>query len=350
MEGNVYQVWTVMSQILVTGGAGYIGSHTVAELLTAGHQVVVLDNLVNSSEQSLRRVQEITGEPLTFIQGDVRDAVKVAEILASHDIDSVIHFAGLKAVAESVNKPLEYYDTNVNGTLSLCSAMHKSGVKSIIFSSSATVYGAEAPVPYVESMPRGSTSNPYGESKAMVERMLTDLTHADPDWSVSLLRYFNPIGAHPSGLIGEDPKGIPNNLLPFITQVAIGRRDTLSVFGNDYPTQDGTCERDYLHVVDLAKGHRVAAEKCAQQPGVHIYNLGTGQPVSVLNMVKAFEKANNVSVPFTFETRRQGDLAAFWADTAKIQKELNWTAQHSLEDMVRDAWRWQRQNPNGYET
>ncbi len=339
-----------MSQILVTGGAGYIGSHTVVELLTAGHQVVVLDNLVNSSEQRLRRVQEITGEPLTFIQGDVRDAVKVAEILASHDIDSVIHFAGLKAVAESVNKPLEYYDTNVNGTLSLCSAMQKSGVKSIIFSSSATVYGAEAPVPYVESMPRGSTSNPYGESKAIVERILTDLAHADPDWSVSLLRYFNPIGAHPSGLIGEDPKGIPNNLLPFITQVAIGRRDKLSIFGNDYPTEDGTCERDYLHVVDLAKGHQVAAEKCAQHSGVHTYNLGTGQPVSVLNMVKAFEKANNVSVPFTFESRRQGDLAAFWADTAKIKKELNWTAQHSLEDMVRDAWRWQSQNPNGYET
>lgn len=339
-----------MLKILVTGGAGYIGSHTVVELLTAGHQVVVLDNLVNSSEQSLRRVQEITGKSLTFIQGDVRDTVKVAEILVTHDIDSVIHFAGLKAVAESVNKPLEYYDVNVNGTLSLCSAMHKSGVKSLIFSSSATVYGAEASVPYIESMPRGSTSNPYGESKAIVERMLTDLAHADPDWSVSLLRYFNPIGAHSSGLIGEDPKGIPNNLLPFITQVAVGRRSSLSIFGDDYPTEDGTCERDYLHVVDLAKGHQVAAEKCAQHSGVHTYNLGTGQPVSVLNMVKAFEKANNVSVPFTFESRRQGDLAAFWADTTKIKQELNWTAKHNLEDMVKDAWRWQSQNPNGYDT
>lgn len=350
MEGNVYQVWAVMSQILVTGGAGYIGSHTVVELLTAGHEVVVLDNLVNSSDHSLKRAEQITGKKTVFVKGDIRDTAKVEQLLRIHNIDSVIHFAGLKAVAESVNKPLEYYDANVNGTLSLCSAMHKAGVKSIIFSSSATVYGAEAPVPYVESMPRGSTSNPYGESKAIVERMLTDLAHADPDWSVSLLRYFNPIGAHPSGLIGEDPKGIPNNLLPFITQVAIGRRDKLSIFGNDYPTEDGTCERDYLHVVDLAKGHQVAAEKCAQHSGVHTYNLGTGQPVSVLNMVKAFEKANNVSVPFTFETRRQGDLAAFWADTARIQQELNWTAQHSLEDMVRDAWRWQRQNPNGYET
>lgn len=350
MEGNVYQAWTVMSQILVTGGAGYIGSHTVVELLTAGHQVVVLDNLVNSSDLSLKRVEQITGKKPVFVKGDIRDTAKVEQLLSLHDIDSVIHFAGLKAVAESVTQPLEYYDTNVSGTVSLCTAMRKTGVKSIIFSSSATVYGAEAPVPYVESMPRGSTSNPYGESKAIVERILTDLAHADPDWSVSLLRYFNPIGAHPSGLIGEDPKGIPNNLLPFITQVAIGRRDKLSIFGNDYPTDDGTCERDYLHVVDLAKGHQVAAEKCAQHSGVHTYNLGTGQPVSVLNMVKAFEKANNVSVPFTFETRRQGDLAAFWADTSKIQQELNWTAQHSLEDMVRDAWRWQRQNPNGYET
>lgn len=339
-----------MSQILVTGGAGYIGSHTVVELLTAGHQVVVLDNLVNSSDLSLKRVEQITGKKPVFVKGDIRDTAKVEQLLSLHDIDSVIHFAGLKAVAESVTQPLEYYDTNVSGTVSLCTAMRKTGVKSIIFSSSATVYGAEAPVPYVESMPRGSTSNPYGESKAIVERILTDLTHADPDWSVSLLRYFNPIGAHPSGLIGEDPKGIPNNLLPFITQVAIGRRDKLSIFGNDYPTDDGTCERDYLHVVDLAKGHQVAAEKCAQHSGVHTYNLGTGQPVSVLNMVKAFEKANNVSVPFTFETRRQGDLAAFWADTSKIQQELNWTAQHSLEDMVRDAWQWQRQNPNGYET
>ncbi|WP_300321682.1 UDP-glucose 4-epimerase GalE [Idiomarina sp.] len=339
-----------MSQILVTGGAGYIGSHTVVELLTAGHQVVVLDNLVNSSALSLERLEKITGKRPVFVKGDIRDTAKVEHLLSLHNIDSVIHFAGLKAVAESVVQPLEYYDTNFSGTVSLCKAMSKAGVKSIIFSSSATVYGTEAPVPYVESMPRGSTSNPYGESKAMVERMLTDLTLADPEWSVSLLRYFNPIGAHPSGLIGEDPKGVPNNLLPFITQVAIGRRDSLFVFGNDYPTEDGTCERDYLHVVDLARGHQVVAEKCSQMPGVHIYNLGTGQPVSVLNMIKTFEKVNKVSVPFRFESRRQGDLAAFWADTTKIRQNLNWTAKFSLDDMVKDAWRWQSQNPDGYRT
>lgn len=337
-----------MLKVLITGGAGYIGSHTAVELLNAGHQVVVLDNLVNSSQKSLKRVEEITGKSLTFIQGDVRDVKKVAELLKVHHIDHIIHFAGLKAVAESVSKPLEYYDVNVNGTLSLCSAMQSSGVKSIIFSSSATVYGAEAPLPYVESMPRGSTANPYGESKAMVERILSDIASANPEWSVSLLRYFNPIGAHPSGLIGDDPKGIPNNLLPFIAQVAIGRRDKLSIFGNDYPTEDGTCERDYLHVVDLAKGHQVVAEECAQHRGVHTFNLGTGRPVSVLDMVKAFEKANNVSVPFTFESRRQGDLAALWADTTKIEQELKWTAKLSLEEMVKDAWRWQSQNPEGY--
>lgn len=278
----------------------------------------------------------------------MRDVETVERILREKRIDSVIHFAGLKAVSESVSKPLEYYDVNVYGTLALCKAMKKARVKRIIFSSSATIYGAEASIPYLESMSRGKTSNPYGESKAMVERFLTDLSHSDPEWSVSLLRYFNPIGAHPSGLIGEAPIGAPNNLLPFITQVAIGQRKVLSVFGNDYKTDDGTCERDYLHVMDLAEGHRLIAEHCGPKPGVHIYNLGTGKPVSVLKMIKYFEKVNKVSVPFRIEDRREGDLGAFWADVSKIEHELNWRAERGLDEMLKDAWRWQLQNPNGY--
>lgn len=338
-----------MSTFLVTGGAGYIGSHTVVELLTAGHQVVVLDNLINSSAVSLQRVEHITGQSVVFVQADVRDTAQVEQTLTEYGVDCVIHFAGLKAVGESVQQPLAYYDANVNGTVSLCAAMQQAGVKRLIFSSSATVYGAEASAPYDESMPRGTTSNPYGESKAMVERILTDLAQSDAEWSVSLLRYFNPVGAHPSGHIGEDPKGIPNNLLPFITQVAIGRRETLSIFGNDYPTRDGTCERDYLHVVDLAKGHQAAAEQCAHTPGVHIYNLGTGTPVSVIDMVTTFEKVNQVTIPYQFEARRNGDLPAFWADTQKVRKELGWVAELGLSDMLKDAWRWQQHNPNGYD-
>ena len=333
--------------LLVTGGAGYIGSHTVVELLNEGYQVVVLDNLVNSSIAALHRIAEITGKEPIFIEADIRDAKALDSIFNTNAIDAVIHFAGLKAVGESVKKPLEYYENNVQGTVNLCKAMHRAGVFSMVFSSSATVYGEDAPVPYVETCPRGRTSNPYGTSKSMVEQVLTDLHRADPRWSVVLLRYFNPVGAHPSGLIGEDPQGIPNNLMPFIAQVAVGRLPELSIFGDDYPTQDGTCERDYLHVVDLALGH-VCALQHAQDSGVHIYNLGTGQPISVKAMVKAFEEASGQTIPFRIAPRREGDLAAFWADASKAQAQLNWNATKTLEEMMQDTWRWQSMNPNGY--
>lgn len=335
--------------VLVTGAAGYIGSHTLVALIEAGHQVVALDNLVNSSKESIKRVEHITGKTIPFYTTDVRDTAQVTEILNTHAIESVIHFAGLKAVGESVEQPTAYYSANVYGSLSLVEAMQAAGVKSIVFSSSATVYGEDAPVPYQESMPRGRTSNPYGTSKAMVEKMLEDIQHAHSDWSVSLLRYFNPIGAHPSGLIGEDPQGKPNNLMPFIAQVAVGRREQLSIFGNDYDTEDGTCERDYLHVVDLAEGHSKALIN-ASKPGVHIYNLGTGEGTSVLSMVSTFERVNGVSIPYHFAPRRAGDLAAFWADASKAEKELNWRTQCTLEDMMRDTWRWQKGFPNGYRT
>ncbi|WP_136246793.1 UDP-glucose 4-epimerase GalE [Halomonas borealis] len=334
-------------KVLITGGAGYIGSHTTVELLEAGHEVVVVDNLCNGSEVALRRVEDITGKTVDFVCADIRDREAMDAVLAHHDIDAVIHFAGLKAVGQSVSQPLTYYENNVNGTLVLCQAMEAAGVRRIVFSSSATVYGSEAPVPYVETTPRGTTSNPYGTSKAMVEKVLEDLVEADERWSVALLRYFNPIGAHPSGKIGEDPQGIPNNLMPFIAQVAVGRRDELTIFGGDYATVDGTCERDYLHVVDLAVGH-LKALKAVSERGVSVYNLGTGQGVSVLQMVNSFTRVTDVAVPYRVGARRAGDLPAFWADAAKAEKELGWVAGKSLDDMMADTWRWQSGNPEGY--
>lgn len=334
--------------ILVTGGAGYIGSHTVVELLNAGHEVVVLDNLHNGSEVALQRVEHITGKTVSFVKGDVRDRTALDRIFADHAIEAVIHFAGLKAVGESGAKPLAYYENNVHGTLVLCQAMEGAGVRRLVFSSSATVYGEEAPVPYMESMPRGTTSSPYGTSKAMIEKVLEDLCAADPRWAVGLLRYFNPIGAHPSGLIGEDPQGIPNNLMPYISQVAVGRRPELSIYGNDYPTADGTCERDYLHVVDLAVGH-LKALRALDEPGVSCFNLGTGRGVSVLAMVTAFMAATGVDVPYRFAPRRDGDLPAFWADASKADRELGWRAERGLEAMMADTWRWQSLNPHGFD-
>lgn len=334
-------------QIMVTGGAGYIGSHAVVELVQAGHEVVVVDNLCNGSEEAIRRVGRITGKPVHFVECDIRDRQSLDAVFEEHAINAVIHFAGLKAVGESVGKPLAYYDNNVNGTLVLCQAMAAAGVYRIIFSSSATVYGTEAPVPYLESRSRGTNSNPYGTSKAMVEKVLEDLASADERWSVALLRYFNPIGAHPSGLIGEDPQGIPNNLMPFIAQVAVGRRDELTIFGKDYPTNDGTCERDYLHVVDLAVGH-LKALKALEAPGVSVYNLGTGQGISVFDMVKSFTRVTGVDVPYRIGDRRPGDLPAFWADASKAERELGWATEKSLDDMIADTWRWQSANPQGY--
>ncbi|SFT81746.1 UDP-glucose 4-epimerase GalE [Halomonas saccharevitans] len=334
--------------ILVTGGAGYIGSHTVVQLLEEGHEVVVLDNLCNGSREALHRVETIFGKAVGFIEGDVRDRALLDRLFAGHAIEAVIHFAGLKAVGESVEQPLAYYDANVHGSLVLCQAMAAAGVYKLVFSSSATVYGPDAPVPYMETMPRGSTSNPYGSSKAMVEQLLTDLCRADARWSVALLRYFNPIGAHPSGQIGEDPQGIPNNLMPFIAQVAVGRRPELAIFGDDYPTEDGTCVRDYLHVMDLADGH-VASLASLEESGVHIYNLGTGQGVSVLEMVTTFERVSGQRVPYRIDPRREGDLAAFWADASKAERELGWRAERGLEAMLRDTWHWQRNNPAGYQ-
>lgn len=336
-------------KILVTGGAGYIGSHTALVLLEAGHEVVVLDNLINASQESLRRVQEITGLTLTFVEGDVRDRACLDQLFNEHEIHAVIHFAGLKAVGESVSQPLAYYDTNVTGSLTLCQAMQAAGIFRLVFSSSATVYGPDAPVPYRETMPRGRTTHPYGSSKSMVEQMLEDLCLADARWSVALLRYFNPIGAHVSGKLGEDPQGVPNNLLPFIAQVAVGRRKALTVFGNDYDTEDGTCVRDYLHVMDLAEGHVSALERLSIA-GVHIYNLGTGNGLSVLQMVAAFERISEQPIPYQLAARRDGDLAAFWADSSKAEKELGWQAQRGLDDMIADTWRWQRHNPRGYRT
>lgn len=350
--------------ILVTGGAGYIGAHTVVELLQAGHQVHVLDNLCNSSAKALERIHSITGHNAGFTQADIRDTATLTALLQSQGIEAVIHFAGLKAVGESVQQPLRYYDNNVAGSLSLLKAMEAAQVRSLVFSSSATVYGPLAPVPYQESMPLGIASNPYGASKIMVEQCLADLCAADLRWSVAALRYFNPIGAHSSGLIGEDPQGIPNNLLPFITQVAVGRRSHLSVFGDDYDTPDGTCLRDYLHVVDLAKGHLAALSQLAKlaaensradsaQPvgsGLKAWNLGTGKGSSVLEIVRAFEQVNGITIPYQMAARRDGDLPAFWADASLADQELQWQAGLQLEDMVRDAWHWQSLNPQGYDS
>lgn len=335
--------------ILVTGGAGYIGSHTCIELINAGYDVVVLDNLCNSSEKSLERVAQITGKKVPFYKVDILDREGMNEIFEKESIDSVIHFAGLKAVGESVSKPLEYYHNNITGTLLLCDVMRSHNVKNIIFSSSATVYGDPAFIPITEDCPKGKITNPYGQTKSMLEQILTDLHVADPEWNVVLLRYFNPIGAHESGLIGEDPKGIPNNLLPYIAQVAVGKLPCLGVFGDDYDTPDGTGVRDYIHVVDLAKGHVKALKKIEDKSGVSIYNLGTGNGYSVLQVVKAFEKACGKTIPYVIKPRRPGDIATCYADASKAKAELGWEAEYGIERMCADSWRWQSNNPNGYE-
>ncbi|MBO2608409.1 UDP-glucose 4-epimerase GalE [Shewanella algae] len=333
--------------ILVTGGAGYIGTHTLVELLAAGKEVVVIDNLSNSSVEALARVEEISGKSVLFYQGDILNKAFLQKVFSDHSFEAVIHFAGLKAVGESVAQPLRYYENNVTGTLILCQVMKEYGVRNLVFSSSATVYGDPASLPITEAFPTGAT-NPYGQSKLMVEHILADLAAADASWNIARLRYFNPVGAHKSGRIGEDPNDIPNNLMPFIAQVAVGKRDKLSVFGNDYPTVDGTGVRDYIHVVDLAIGHLKALDKLATNPGLVTYNLGTGQGYSVLEMVKAFEKACNKAIPFEFAPRRPGDIAACYADPAHAAKELGWQAEHSLQDMADSSWNWQSNNPNGY--
>lgn len=336
-----------MSLILLTGGAGYIGSHTAIVLQQAGFDVIALDNLCNSSAESLRRVAKITGKAVPLIEADIRDEAALRRVFAEYPITAVVHFAGLKAVGESTQLPLKYYDYNVAGTVTLCRVMADAGVKQLVFSSSATVYGAAAEVPILETSARSAT-NPYGQSKLMIEYILQDLAAADPQWSITLLRYFNPVGAHESGLIGEDPNGIPNNLMPFITQVAVGKRPQLSVFGNDYPTVDGTGVRDYIHVMDLARGHLQALKYLQQHTGIEAINLGTGQGYSVLQMVDAFARENNVSVPYQISPRRPGDIATCYAEPTKAATLLDWRAEHSLADMVRDAWQWQQQNPDGY--
>lgn len=337
-------------QVLVTGGLGYIGSHTCVQMIQQGMQPVILDNLHNANLEVLNRIEAITGTKPTFYQGDVRDNTILDSIFANHQIHSVIHFAGLKAVGESVQKPIEYYDVNVNGTLVLVESMKKAGVKSLIFSSSATVYGEPEHIPLTEEASVGNTNSPYGTSKYMVERILADLNIADNEWSISLLRYFNPVGAHNSGLMGEDPNGIPNNLTPFIAQVAVGRRKELAVFGGDYPTKDGTGVRDYIHVMDLADGHIAALNNVSQQAGLHIYNLGTGTGTSVLEVVAAFEKAVGKPIPYTISARRPGDIAEYWSTPAKAKRDLGWTAKYSIQDMANDVWRWQSMNPNGYKS
>ena len=333
--------------VLLTGGAGYIGSHTAVEMRAAGHEVVLVDNFSNSSQKVPERVEKITGRPLKVYRADVADAAAMDRVFAENKIDAVVHFAGLKAVGESVQKPLEYYRNNLDTTFTLLFAMKKAGVKKLIFSSSATVYGTPEKCPITEDMPTGHCSNPYGWTKYMIEQILTDVCRADPDFTAVLLRYFNPVGAHKSGLIGEMPNGIPNNLMPYITQVAVGKLKELSVFGNDYPTPDGTGVRDYIHVVDLARGH--VAALCCKGPGVGIFNLGTGVGYSVLDMVNAFSRINGVSVPYRIAPRRPGDIAACYADPGKAERELGWRAELTLDDMVRDSWRWQSQNPNGYD-
>lgn len=334
--------------ILVTGGAGYIGSHTVIELQNAGYDVVVMDNLSNSSEVALERVQEITGKPLTFYKADILDREATEEIFTKEKIEAVIHFAGLKAVGESVQKPWEYYNNNITGTLILLDVMRKHNVKNIIFSSSATVYGEPEKVPVTEETPKGSCTNPYGWTKSMLEQILTDIQKADPAWNVILLRYFNPIGAHKSGKIGENPNGIPNNLMPYITQVAVGKLPKLGVFGNDYPTPDGTCIRDYIHVLDLATGHVKALERLKKNAGLDIYNLGTGIGYSVLDVIHNFEAATGITIPFEFKPRRAGDIPVNYSNADKAWKELGWKAQYGIKEMCEDSWRWQSSNPNGY--
>ena len=334
--------------ILVTGGAGYIGSHTCVELLESGYEVVVVDNLCNSNPKSLERVRELTGKSVKFYEGDVRDEVLLRKIFAENEIAAVIHFAGLKAVGESVAQPWRYYDNNLNSTLVLTKVMGEAGCKNIIFSSSATVYSGDNEMPLRETSRTGNCTNPYGWTKYMTEQILSGMAKADPQWSIVLLRYFNPVGAHKSGTMGEDPRGIPNNLMPFITQVAVGRREKLSVFGNDYDTPDGTGVRDYIHVVDLAKGHVAAIRYAVENHGCEVFNLGTGVGYSVLDMVKAFETANGVKIPYAIVDRRPGDLATCYADPAKSREVLGWKAEKTLEDMCRDSWNWQKNNPMGY--
>lgn len=334
--------------ILVTGGAGYIGSHTCVELLEAGYEVVVVDNLYNASPKAIERVEEITGKKVTFYEADLLDKEALEKIFANHEIEAVIHFAGYKAVGESVKKPIEYYHNNMTGTLILCDVMRNHGVKNIVFSSSATVYGDPAQIPITENCPKGQPTNPYGWTKSMLEQVLTDIHTSDPEWNVILLRYFNPIGAHKSGIIGEDPKGIPNNLVPYIAQVAVGKREALGVFGNDYDTPDGTGVRDYIHVVDLAAGHVKAIEKIRQNPGVEVYNLGTGNGYSVLQVVEAFGKACGHPIPYEIKPRREGDIATCYCDPEKAKNDLGWVAKYGVDEMCQDTWRWQSGNPNGY--
>lgn len=334
-------------QVLVTGGAGYIGSHTVLELLEQDHEVIVVDNLSNSSEEALRRVQDITGKSVTFYEEDLLNKEHLDDIFSKHFIDAVIHFAGYKAVGESVTKPMMYYENNLDSTLRLCEVMEKHGVKNLVFSSSATVYGDPASVPITEDFPLSAT-NPYGRTKLFIEYILKDLHKSDGIWNIALLRYFNPVGAHESGRIGEDPNDIPNNLMPYISQVAVGKLEKLSVFGSDYPTHDGTGVRDYIHVVDLANGHLKALEKLESNPGLVVYNLGTGNGSSVLDMIKAFEKASGKEVPYQLTDRRPGDVAACYADPARAKQELGWKAERGIDEMCRDAWRWQSENPEGY--
>ncbi|MCC8078326.1 MAG: UDP-glucose 4-epimerase GalE [Oscillospiraceae bacterium] len=337
-------------KILVTGGAGYIGSHTAVELLNAGHEIAVVDNLDNSSEISLQRIEELTGKPVPFYKTDIRDRDGLTAVMEQvGPFDCCIHFAGLKAVGESVRKPWEYYENNVGGTLTLLDVLRQNGCKNLIFSSSATVYGDPEVVPIPETCPKGVCTNPYGQTKSMIEQILTDMQNADPAWNVVLLRYFNPIGAHPSGRIGEDPSGIPNNLMPYITQVAVGKLRELGVFGDDYDTPDGTGVRDYIHVVDLAVGHVKALQAIARGCGLEIYNLGTGRGYSVLEVVHAFEEANGVKIPYSVKPRRAGDIAVCYSDPSKAEKELNWKARFGILEMCRDSWNWQKNNPNGYQ-
>lgn len=335
--------------IFVTGGAGFIGTHTLVELYKAGHQAVVVDNLSNSNEKALQRVAELTGCEIPFYKVDIRDRKALAEVLDQYHFDACIHFAGLKAVGESVAKPWEYYDNNITGTLVLLDELRRHNCRNLIFSSSATVYGDPEIIPITEACPKGHCTNPYGQTKSMLEEIMMDMQKADPAWNIVLLRYFNPIGAHPSGRIGENPNGIPNNLMPYITQVAVGKRAELGVFGNDYDTPDGTGVRDYIHVVDLANGHVSALAAIERQCGLAIYNLGTGHGYSVLDVVKAFEKSTGMPVPYSIKPRRAGDIATCYSNPAKAAQELGWTAQYDIEDMCRDAWNWQKNNPNGYE-
>ncbi|WP_160109050.1 UDP-glucose 4-epimerase GalE [Pseudomonas izuensis] len=333
---------------LVTGGAGYIGSHTTLTLIDAGHPVVLLDNLCNSCRESITRLEQLSHRHVDFIEGDVRDSALLEDIFDHYDIDAVVHFSSLKSVAESLQKPLEYYANNVVGTLNLCQAMARAHVFKLVFSSSATVYGDPVHTPIAEDLGTGKPVNPYGRSKLMIEELLEDLAQSDPRWSIALLRYFNPIGAHESGLIGEDPHGRPNNLLPCLTQVAIGRLPELIVYGNDYPTVDGTCVRDYIHVVDVAEGHLKALQILQHSPGIHIWNLGTGTGYSVLQIIHSFEDVTGINIPYHFAPRRAGDIAQCWADPSKAGRDLGWCARRNLEQMIMDTWRWQSRNPYGY--